>query len=251
MLKKYKEADFYLLEDVARGRLSPDGISAFFIPSLVFSGILTLVLLNGIKNNINITTPIWPTILKGNFYFFLIHLLITIFFLKEKNYIKFQKLQVVLLNIIIYFISVGFYQVFFLACEDKRAPSYMVRSGMILLLGGFIFLIISTIRAIYRVKQGKFRRGREGMFNFKQSKLYVSSPFVFGLVMLSGTFARSFSGSYDMRKIIPGLMFMLLLCAFVQYGMALAIPEFFLVTYCKFRFKSFNMEPRKRINKKR
>lgn len=251
MLKKYTEADFYLLEDVARGRLSPDGISAFFIATLIYSGIITLILVSGANNNTHITNQIWKVILKADLWILLVHFLIAIFFIKEKIYIKFQKLQVVLLNVITIKMSVEFYQVFFLACEDKRTPSYMARAGMILLLVGVGFLIASTIRAIHRVKQGKFRRGGEGLFNFKKSKLYVSSPFVFGLVMLSGTFARSFSESSDMGKIIPGLMFMLLLCAFVQYAMALAIPEFFLVTYCKFRFKSFNMEPRKRINKKR
>jgi len=251
MLKKYTEADFYELKFVARGRLSPDGISAFFIATLIYSGIITLILVSGANNNTYITYQIWKAILNTDLWILLIHLFIAIFFIKEKIYIKFQKLQVVLLNIITIKMSVEFYQVFFLACEDKRAPSYMARSGMILLPGGFIFLIISSIRAIHRVKQGKFRRGGEGLFNFKESKLYVSSPLIFGLIMFSGTFARNFSGSSDIRKIIPGLTFMLLLCAFVQYVMALAIPEFFLVTYCKFRFKSFNMEPIKRINKKR
>ena len=96
-----------------------------------------------------------------------------------------------MLNVITIKMSVEFYQVFFLACEDKRTPSYMARAGMILLLVGVGFLIASTIRAIHRVKQGKFRRGGEGLLNFKKSKLYVSSPFVFGLIMLSGTFART------------------------------------------------------------
>jgi hypothetical protein len=250
MFKNNTELDFYELKKVGFGRLHPERISVFLLAALVYSGIMTAISISAIASSIYITNSTWKSVARIELLALLIQLFITVFFVKGKNAIKFQKLQALLLNIVSIKISIEFYQVFFLACEDKFAPSFIVNTGSIALFGGFILLISSTIRAIYRVKQGEFRRGGRLLFNFHQSKVYMSIPALFGVVMLGGTFARSLSHTSNMYGQMTGLIIMLFICTVIQYGMSLAWPEIFLLTYCKFRFETFNIEAIEKLGKK-
>ena len=242
MLKNCDESDFYELKIIASERLRPDGISVFFWGAFVLSGIMTAVAAFGISQSVQNINPIWNKIININLFFLLIQLLLTMFFTSEKNAFKFQRFQAILLSVISFKISIEMYNFFFIACQDKNAPSYITNAGMFLLLGGITYLILSTIRGIGRVKKGEFRKGGKLLYDFQNSKGYVSIPIIYGVTMIGGTITKIFSDTTSITAKLLELIFILLITTFIQYGISMAWPEFFLLTYCKFRFKSFNLK---------
>ncbi|MFL0250739.1 hypothetical protein ACJDT4_09935 [Clostridium neuense] len=239
MLKKYSESDFYELRMVSVDRLSPDGIAAFFITSFAVSAIFTLVCVCGLYKNKNITNPIWHPIINAMLMLLLIQAIIAFLYGGTKKSFKHQKFQAVWLNIVSIKMSIDMYPCYFLACEDKHAPSYMFDIGLLFLLGGFVYLILSTIRGIFRVRKGMFRKGGRYLYDFSNSKLHFSAPLIYGIILIVGNLSRNLSASSDENSQIFGLVILLICSAFIQYAIAMAWPEFFLLAYCKFRFKSF------------
>ncbi|MFZ7946302.1 MULTISPECIES: hypothetical protein [Bacillaceae] len=239
MLKNSNETDFYELKSVAYGRLSPTRISSFFWVSFIISGISTLVVTVG-SGSMMFISDAWLQFIRMDIYALLIHLFIAIFFSFTKNAYKFQKLQAILLTIFSLKMSLDFYKVYFLACEDRLAPGYMWTTGFVLIGGGLIYLVLSTLRAISRVKKGAFRKGGKLLYDFQTSKGHISLSFVIGATILGGSIIKAVSAGGN------GLMEVYVLLgafALVQYLFAMAWPEFFLIAYCKFRFDSFLKKP--------
>lgn len=251
MLKDCKEEDFYELRMVSVDRLSPDGIAAFFITSLAVSSIFTAVCVLGLYKNKNITNPIWSKVINAMLILLLIQAIVAFLYLRIKTAFKHQKFQAVWLNIISIKISIDMYPCYFLACDDRHAASYMSDIGWLFLLGGFAYLILSIIRGAYRVKNGMFKKGGRYLYDFSNSKLHFSAPLIYGIVIIAGNLSRKLSASSDGNSQIFGLIILLVCGVFLQYGIAMAWPEFFLLAYCKFRFKSFTEEmPEINIEKK-
>ncbi|WP_041580743.1 hypothetical protein [Bacillus sp. 1NLA3E] len=235
MLLKNKEVDFYQIKSVSLGRLSPNNVSGFFWGGFVLSTVTTIVAFAGISTEIStfMTLMVLLSLFLWVFQFFF-----TLFFTMRKIAYKFQRLLSVYLSLIGFKVSIDFYQAFFGVCEVFNSPSYIKTTGTILFLGGIILLIISTMRAVRRVKQGELRKEGRGLYNFQNSKGYVSVPIIFGVTMLGGAAARFFS---DMSTDITALA-ILFFAVLLQYSVAMALPEFFLLTYCKFRFESFKVK---------
>ena len=240
-----QEEDFQLLKSVSLGRLSPDGISVFFWGALVFAAVATGVSLFGLSESAPIISPFLDSILSASKILLGIQFVITLFFTFERNAFRFQRLQTFLLSCISLKLSVDMYPFFFTLAITKAAPQYVMNAGFFLLIGGIIYMVISTARGIKRVEKGEFRKGGRGLYQFKHSKAYISLPFIYGATMLGGTVARNFSDSGGLDS-----LFALLLCVVIQYGIALAWPEFFLLTYTKLRFKSFIVNTPDRLRKK-
>jgi uncharacterized membrane protein len=250
MLSNHSEEDFYIIKEVNFGRLSPDGIPLFLWGSIIYSGTVMAVSAFATSYSVYITNPIWSTINKFNLIFFLVQLFFTIFFSNERNSFKFQRLQALTLSIISFKISIEAYQAFFLGCEDKFAPKYVSNTGYLLLLGGIIYIIISAIRGFLRVRKGEFRKEGKGLYNFKESKGYIILPIIYGFSILGGLVVKYISNISSMSSQIVELFFMLSIITTIQYGIAMAWPEFLLYTYCKFKFKSFEVPMPDRLKKK-
>ncbi|ADU31782.1 hypothetical protein [Evansella cellulosilytica] len=125
----------------------------------------------------------------------------------------------------------------------------LIDYGMLMvILGGVVFLLFSIARSIKRVKQGHFRHGGKGLYNFKQSKGYVSLPIIFTASMIGGLVGRaSFETSFGE---LTELLFFIVVTVVIQYGIAMAWPEFLLIAYCKCRFPSFIVPEEKVDNRK-
>lgn len=242
MLNNYSESDFYELRIIASDSLSPDGISAFFWGSLIYSGIMTAVVLVGMGDIVQIINPIWPKIIRADLVILVIQLLITLFFTNEINAFKFQRFQAILISIISFKVSIDAYQVFYLACEDRNAPSFIRNTGNFLLLGGIVYLIVLTIRGIGRVKQGEFRKGGKLLYNFRNSKAFVIFPIIYAATLLGIIIMRNFSNMTSITAKLWELIYLVIVIAVFQYVLAMACPPIFLLTYCKFRFKSFRVK---------
>lgn len=238
LLNQCMEEDFYQIKSVSSGRLSPTNLKGFFWGVLIFSGLMTIVSFFGISAEgleisaiVALMVPIGLILLPVQFIF-------TLLFSSKKAAYKFQKIYSVFLSLSAFKLSIDMYQVFFVFCDTKQTPGYIQNAGLILLTGGIVFLLISTYRAVNRVKKGELRKGGKGIYDFKNSKGFVSVPIIFGFSMLGGAAGRYLSdASNDLTAIVA-----LLFAVAIQYSIAMAIPEFFLATYCKFRFESFKLK---------
>ena len=238
MLNKCKEEDFYQIKSVSLGRLNVADLHAFFWAVFVFCAAMTGFSLFGISaGELEITTFL-ALMIPTSLIFLLLQFLFTIFFSIKKVAYYFQKFQSLLLSLFGLKLSIDMYQAFYVYSEAAVAPDYIKKIGLFFLIGGIVFLMLSSYRAIQRVKQGELRKEGKGLYNFKNSKGMVSVPIIFSFTILSGAAGKYFSEIWtDMTVLV-----ILLIAVVLQYSIALALPEFFLLTYCKFRFESFKVK---------
>ncbi|MGJ7922744.1 hypothetical protein [Neobacillus sp. LXY-4] len=238
MLGNCKEEDFYQIKSVGQDRLSPQSISGFFWAVIFVSVLTTIATSSGLFPEDNDVSTAMVLILLLSYLMLFIQFIFTLFFTFKKVAYKFERFQSLCLSFIGLKFSIDFYLAFFDVCERFNSPNYIRNTGLILMGGGAIFLIIFTLRAFKRVSQGKLRQGENGLYDFQNSKGYVSVPVIFGVTMFGGATARLFSDTASNFEVLGMLFFAVLL----QYSLALALPEFFLLMYCKFRFETFRVE---------
>lgn len=239
MLKQYDERYFEQLELVAHDRLEPANISVFFWSSFIVGAIVVILSALGLNDRVFIRYDILPFLVKGAIILLATHLFTAILFTFEKIAYRFQRLQMILVSAVTFFLSISFYLFFFVLYNYSSAPGYVLTGAIALFVGGIVFLGLSTLRAINRVKQGHFKEDGDGMFDLKKSKIYIGVPLIFTLIVLGGIAAKSIADiSFDGQ--MYGILFFAVL---LQYTIAIALPEFFLVAYCKFRFKTFIIQP--------
>lgn len=152
MLKQYNEEYFAKIKEAARERLRPDGVSVFIIATLVFSAVMIAVSLNAVLYGDN-TDSRWMIYLIVDIVLWAFHLLAALLFYNEKLAYKYQKIQAYILCFISLKFSLEIYLVYFLMCEDRGAEPFMTSLSLLMLLGGILFLILSTWRAVHRVKR--------------------------------------------------------------------------------------------------
>lgn len=158
------------------------------------------------------------------------------------------KIQLIFATLVAFKFSIDYYLFFFTVADLEDTPQYIFNTGSLLMAGGIFLLIMMTVRAFRRVKQGELKKEGEGLYNFKETKNYLTGAGLFGIVLIAGSLARSLS---NLEGSI-GMFFILFLCITIQYSVAIALPEFILLIYGKFKFKSFIIPPRNRQpNKKR
>ncbi|MDQ0272731.1 hypothetical protein [Cytobacillus purgationiresistens] len=241
MLKQCNEEDFYQLRSVARGRLRPPKVLSFSWGAFFFSGAMTSVVALGVYGSDYRLLSSWLLLANICIAILIVQFIITLFFTKESNAYRFQKVQSVFLSIIAFKLSLDMYVSFIVFSEAEYIPDYLRPAAFILCMGGLIYLVLSTIRGIKRVQQGEFRQDGKGLYNIKQSKTFYSLPIIFGATMMAGVIARTLSESSSTLGQSAAVFFILFLAVVLQYALAFALPEFFLLTYCKFRFESFHV----------
>ena len=238
MLNKCNEEDFNQIKSAALDRLSPNNVSGFSWGFFAFGVIMTVLSFAGLFPEDHDSSLFMSLMVSLNLLILIIQFILTVLFTSKKLAYKFQKFHSVFLCFIAFKISIDTYQFFFGASERFGSPNYLKNSGLLLLLGGIIFMVISTFRVIKRVEKGELRKSGKGLYDFQNSKGFVSVPIIFGITILGGVGGRFFSEvSNDITAIIA-----LVLGVVIQYSIAMAIPEFFLLAYCKFRFESFKVK---------
>ncbi|MEK5234280.1 hypothetical protein NST99_01000 [Paenibacillus sp. FSL L8-0470] len=240
MLKQYNEEYFAKIKEAARERLRPDSVSVFIIATLVFSAVMIAVSLNAVLYGDN-TDSEWMIYLIVDIVLWAFHLLAALLFYNEKLAYKYQKIQAYILCFISLKFSLEIYLVYFLMCEDRGAEPFMTSLGLLMLLGGILFLVLSTWRAVHRVKKGHLRRGEKGLYNFGGSKSYISFPVIYLGAVIAGFVPRMFADSSSYTSSEPVIA--LVLSVLIQYLTAMFLPEFILLAYCKGRFQSFHIQP--------
>jgi hypothetical protein len=250
MLKQCNEEDFDQIKSVAESRLCPERISSFFWATFMFNVFMTSVVAVAIYGSDFALEPIWFVFANTVIALFIVQFLVALFFSKLKNAYRFQRIQSVFLSILSLKMSLDMYAPFILFSEADYIPNYLRPTAFILCMGGLIYLVLSTFRGMKRVQKGELREDGNGLYNFKESKGYVSLPIIFGATFLGGAITRTLSESESILGQTGSVYFFLFLCVALQYTIAFAWPEFFLITYCKFRFESFQVPMSKRVKEK-
>ncbi|KAA0548510.1 hypothetical protein FZW96_08030 [Bacillus sp. BGMRC 2118] len=240
MLSQYNEENFAILQQTAQARLRPDNISGWFLVTFIYSTIMLITAAFAVM-----TTPLFDT----NWFlvpFFaaiswLVHLVLMLVFISERVAYKLQRLQAVALCFIAGKLSIEGYMIYFLICADQDADLYMYVVGLVLLAGGFLLMIVSTIRAFRAVRRGDLREDGNGLFQYTSRWLLSVVTAVIALIFISNYVVRFLP--VEVTNASFGAYFGLFLFAGIQYLMAMATSEFFLLTYCKFRYHSFIVEP--------
>jgi hypothetical protein len=246
MLNTITEADLYKIKMTGLSRLRPDRLGGFLWLSILFGGIMTIVSLVGVAQSDGLASPWLLTAVRSATVLLGVQLLLAILFSINAISYPLQKLQLIITTIVVIKFSIDTYLFFFMAADLGGAPQYIFNTALILLAGGFVYLAISVIRGFKRAKEGALRKEGRGLYNFQSEKSYISLPAIFGIVMIAGTLAKAVSG---MDGSI-GMFFILFLCVVIQYAVAMALPEFFLLIYGKSKFKSFIVPPKNAVSRK-
>jgi hypothetical protein len=242
-----KEDDLFKIKMAGYGRLRPDSVPGFLWGAIVFGGVALIVSLFGVINGIYLASSLLQTSVKIATVIMGVQLLLTILFSITPLAYALQKLQLIFVTLVAFKFSIDYYLFFFTVADLEDAPQYIVNTGFLLMSGGVLLLILMTIRAFRRIKQGELRKEGQGLYNFKETKNVLTGAGIFGLVMIAGSLARSLS---NMEGNI-GMFFILFLCIILQYSISLALPEFILLIYGKFKFKSFIIARRNRRRTKK
>lgn len=240
MLKNFNKDDFCLLKGESNDRLSPDGVSAFFLGIMIYSFIMFIVSWNAVASIHNIN-QVWNRIIKYEGYAIFIQLIITIYYKSLDRAYKHQKIQAILLDILSFIFTIEAYQVYFLICVDRHLPIEMFYMGFILILIGILILIILSVRSVYRVKKGELRHGGRYIYKFSDlsSMKGVNISVIAGFTVAALVIIRTLSSMNNTGANYGTAIFFLIISVLVQYLMAIALPEFYLLTYCRFRFSNF------------
>ncbi|MBM7618526.1 hypothetical protein JOC95_000368 [Bacillus tianshenii] len=238
MQKHIKEEDLYQIKMTALDRLSPDGISVFFWGAFIYSAVIVGFSFQALTSPY-LANAKWQGFTGMLFILLVIQALGTFFYSSEKIAYKYQKLQVLFLLFVSFKLSFEMYLPFFLLHQDRMAPSYIQTVGLVLMAGGLLTLILAVIHGFLSVRKGYFKRNEKGLYRFSTLKNYVGLPFLFGLLLFGGLLAKA---AWDMPDVfsIGEVFFALFLSFVIQYAIALTWPEFLLLAYSKFKFKSFS-----------
>ncbi|PZD94574.1 hypothetical protein DNH61_16535 [Paenibacillus sambharensis] len=242
MLNHLKEEDVVKLKVAAWDRLHPERIAFFFWGVFILGAVATGVAALAVYNSpVPVGGGLMLTV-QAAVGLLVIQFIVSLFFSIGDTVYKHQKLQAVLLNVMAFKASMDMYIVFFALCGVRDVPGYVSDMGAVLLAGGILYFVLSLLRGIRRAGSGSFREGGQGLYNFRQSLVYVSIPVIFAVSVFGALIARSSSDLSLLTGQPVDAYMLLLLAAVLQYSIAVAWPEFVLFAYCKSRFPSFMMK---------
>ena len=184
-MKNLKSDDWYELKKVARTRLGPNEISGWFAASLIYSLVILGTSIFAIVQGAYLNKEFWKPIVIVAGVLFITQVIIGVFFSNMRNIYDHQKIEAVCLSITATKLSIDGYLFFFMLADENMIEKSVINIFILVALAGIILMIISTIRGIKRVKQGHFREGGNGLYDFKKSNGYISFVGVYSAVILA------------------------------------------------------------------
>ncbi|THF73926.1 hypothetical protein [Cohnella fermenti] len=232
MMPQLREEDVVRLLSIAKNRLHPEAVVPFFWGVFFYEALMFLIPSIGIYKNPD--APPWTGFANVCVAMVVIQFLIALLFSFKSIIYRFQKVQFVLLGVVGFIMSLAMYPAFFVACAIIDEPVDLVLTGAAILCCGLLLLAWSTRHAIRRLRNGQFREGGRLLYNFQKPQGSVNKPLIYGMALFGGILARNVVVYGISEAYIP-----LALGTLIQYCMSLALPEFLLVAYCKFKFDDF------------
>lgn len=240
MLKNCEEEDFYELKCVANDRMRPDAIPGFLWASAIVSLLPTFFLVMAARAT---NSELWIFLSVLSIFFSGVQLVNACFFTSIKRCFKFQRYGSIATCFSAFLLSIEFYVMVFIETSFEVKDRFLTIAGLLLMIGGFAMLIATTIWSIKRVESGALRKGGKLLYDFQQRDGKVNTSLIYAATVLGGSIVRALNNAPDKEsgKFFSAI-FSMILSAVIQYAIALGLPEFFLMIYCKFRFKSFIVE---------
>lgn len=232
MLKKCEQKDFKQIYYIGDDRLSPDGMGVFLLASSIYMAIALGIPLAEIyyyKSYILFTFGLIYMVLQGIF---------VAFFISPYNDYKYQKLESIVVSIVATNFSMAGYAGVLIQIKNERLYQF-TNPVLTFFIIGILITIIATLRAFKRVEKGYLRKNGPGIYNFqkKYEGKGVNIAIIIGAVAISRMITKTFKGS-NYNDVINFWIFIIVIII-IQYAMALALPEIYIITYCKFRFSLF------------
>lgn len=246
-MKERDKKDNYQLYLVAKDRLSPDAMAGWLVASSILTGIFLGITLVGVNKNIQLSGDIWRVISLVFIGVLIIQVIVMMFYSNIKNCYKYQKFLSLWVSIIATKMPLDIYLLIFAITETKgyTNPIAYITIGLILL--GFIFLITFTIRGFKRLKDGEFRKDGNYLYDFLKSKKNIGVIAIFPVVLIVISIFKSFQ---EYGNGVVGISIFLIVAVIIQYTLSLAIPEIYLITYCKYKYGDFMVDIPQRLMKK-
>ena len=213
--------------------MTPSIINLFLIASTVYSFMTIAVSTYAVIIKELVYAP---TFYKFNMVFliaFIIQLILVILFSNKSVQTKFHKIQVWILPIIGFKMTIDLYMTYFFLCIDHKAPGIMFTLGLIMLTLGVILHILCTIRIFRNAKFGAFRRDRK---NLEENKNRDNKWLIIIVAVIAVALLRRLLRSFELFGISFDLIFILLIGVLIQYIFLFVFPKLFLLAYYKQRF---------------
>lgn len=222
------EEQLYKVKDVGFHRLSPDGLSAFLLVSFIFSGFMTLIPFLGNRSN-ELQIP-WVTAITTIFFILWItHGLIAIAFLSMKIAFRYQKWQILFVNILYIKLTFEGFVAYFVSV--KGGHPLLLTLGVTFLLVGILYFLWSIQRAKVNLEKGEGSAEGKGLLYSGHCKMWARTPLIlFGLLVITVIL-------FMVNGI--GNAWLLVMWVPVQLGLSYAYPEFYFLAYGKWSYPSF------------
>ena len=234
MVKKIEEEDLYQIKEAGLTRWRPDSLNSFLWMCILIGCIGTLFSLFGVSESDGMVSRTAADAVRAATIILGIQILLAIFFSFKRLAFSMQKFHLIITAIFYIKASIDLYLLFFTVADHDGAPQYLFYTALVLISGGFLFLIVLIMRSFSLAGQGELRKGGKGLYDLFHMK-FIGLPAFLGIVMLAVTIAAVVT---DLDLELP---FILFLCVFIQYGIKLVLPEIILLIYGKFKFKSFQI----------
>jgi hypothetical protein len=240
MLRGVNEGNFRELREVSYYRLSPERIFVGFIGAFVFSGVMSAVTAFALDYSTTITGAYWPLIQKIDLGLLLLQFLALVFFAFPGQIYRFQKLQSVILCLVTLKLSIDGYKMYFLSLDDRNSSENLLTIGKYVIVGGLILLVITTLRAMVMARMGKLTQDGSYLYPVSRRTAWIIAIILLAVLFISFILGRGEYGGDAYRNWGP--VPLLVIFSILQYALAIAWPEFFLLAYAKLKFSGFALE---------
>ncbi|MGN0144715.1 MAG: hypothetical protein ACI398_07010 [Clostridium sp.] len=248
-LEKCKEEDFYEFE-LSNGKYSPrsfDGYLLVLLMAIFAFGGMEYCYLSALeienKQLINVILTAFVVVSV---------ILYKLTGIKNKKYAyKFQKIMIIILGIYWFIFSFIIYPApLILGIAENH--EIIIKSVIYAVIIGLIYFIVVFMRLIYLIRKGQMRKGCGGLYErLIGNKISYTVGCSIPIVVISNKLARNVTISMNNSGNKVGSLIMMLVLGFaINIITVTFVPEIIILAYCKFRFKSYNIEPIEAFKKK-
>ncbi|ENH96309.1 hypothetical protein J416_11572 [Gracilibacillus halophilus YIM-C55.5] len=246
MLKNLKEKDFLVLrQPLESGRQRPQSLNAVLIGCIPFQALFLYLeyFVGGYSSY-----PYKNEVFEMHLVISCILAILSLLYAVPAVYMRSQKVQYVLNTFVsqnLFGASSYILVLMVISAEVSDDPVSLMRFTYITLIIGLLVFMITCIRFIILLHQGKYRKGTKkdrlrGKME-RKSLLPVVIPIGIGVTFSIQYLVRNF----DLMGIDTIMISTLFIVIF--YTMLFVLPEQLMISYCKHRFDSFNFEQNGRL----
>lgn len=239
-LNKCKEEDFYEFRQ-SNWKYKPDDFDGYLLAMLVYIFIMLLTEYfywtgNNMSNQLLFKRAVCVFVLFSIFIYKLNRI-------KNHKYAyKFQKSMIIVLGI--YWLITSFIAYpapLILGIAEHHDSVVQAVIGAVII--GLVYFICIFIRLIYLIKKGEMGEQCEGLYErLINSKLAAGAGVSIPFVVASGKLARNITKVMDSTGNGGKVLVLMIVIGFIiNIIMITYVPEFIVLAYCKFRFKSFDI----------